>query len=85
MNNDRPLSELKLRAVFVLRLSAEIREDFVGISRTKSPSAAFDLATIAARVHGMDSMETIAVAKATRWLAMIRRDHGDKVFEQVVA
>ena len=83
--NDRTLSELKLRAVFVLRLSDEVRKEFVGIARAKSPSAAFDLARVATLTHGIDSMESIAVAKATRWLAMIRRDHGDQVFEQVVA
>lgn len=83
--NDRPLSELRLRAIFVFRLPDEVRKEFVGIARTKSPSAAFDLARIAALTHGIEGMEAIAVAKATRWLAMIRRDHGDQVFEQVVA
>lgn len=82
---DRPLSELKLRAVFVLRLTDSARTEFVQIARTKSPSAAFDLAQVAAQVHGIAGMEAIAVAKATRWLAMIRRDHGDQVYEQVVA
>lgn len=85
MSNDRPFSELKLRAVFVLQLPDEVRKEFIGIARTKSPSAAFNLALIAARVHGIEGMEAIAVAKATRWLAMIRRDHGDEMFEQVVA
>jgi len=83
--NDRPLSELRLRAIFVFRLPDEVRKEFIGIARTKSPSAGFDLALIAAQVHSIADMEAIAVAKATRWLAMIRRDHGDQVFEQVVA
>lgn len=83
--DERPLSELKLRAVFVLRLSEPARSEFVKIAKTKSPSAGFDLALIAAQVHGIAGMESIAVAKATRWLAMIRRDHGGQVFEQVVA
>ena len=82
--NERPLSELKLRAVFVFRLPDEVRREFIGIARTKSPSAAFDLALIAARVHGIANLESIAVAKATRWLAMIRRDHGEEVLNQVV-
>lgn len=83
--NDRSLSELKLRAVFVLRLADQVRKEFIHIAREKSPSAGFNLALIAARVHGIDGMESIAVAKATRWLAMIRRDHGSEIFEQVVA
>ena len=83
--SDRPLSELRLRAIFVLRFSDEVRKEFVDIARMKSPSAAFDLALIAAQVHGIAGMEAVAVAKATRWLAMIRRDHGEQVFEQVVA
>lgn len=82
---DRPLSELRLRVVFVLRLSSEIRKEFIKIARMKSPSAAFDLALIAARAHGIAGMEVIAIAKSTRWLAMIRRDHGEQMFEQVVA
>ena len=82
--NERPLSELKLRAIFVFRLPDEVRREFIGIARTKSPSAAFDLALIAARVHGIANLESIAVAKATRWLAMIRRDHGEEVLNQVV-
>ncbi len=83
--NDRPLSELKFRAVFVLRLSDEVRKDFIEIARTKSPSAAFNLALIAARGHDIANLESIAVAKATRWLAMIRRDHGEETLNQVVA
>jgi len=83
--SDRSLSELKLRAIFVLRLSDDVRKEFIGIARMKSPSAGFDLALIAAQMHGIVGMEAIAVAKATRWLAMIRRDHGDQVFEQVIA
>lgn len=82
---DRSFKELRFRAVFVLRLSDEVRKEFIGIAREKSPSAAFDLALIAAQVRGITGLEAIAVAKATRWLAMIRRDHGVQVFEQVVA
>lgn len=83
--DERPLSELKLRAIFVLRLAESARAEFVEIARTKSPSASYTLVLIAARVHGIEGMEVIAVAKATRWLAMIRRDHGEETFNQVVA
>ncbi|MEI6238151.1 MAG: hypothetical protein WCP15_01280 [bacterium] len=46
--SDRSLGELKLRAIFVLRLSDDVRKEFIGIARMKSPSAGFDLALIAA-------------------------------------
>lgn len=78
----RPLGELEVRAMFVLQLPDELREKFVEIAATKSPSAAFDLASRLAAINGVDSLAT---AKATRWLAVVRRDHGQKVFDQIVA
>jgi hypothetical protein len=78
----RPLVELKVRAMYVLQLPDELREKFVEVARTKSPSAAFDLASWLAAINGVDSL---AAAKATRWLAIVRRDHGQKVFDQIVA
>lgn len=83
--DNRPLYELKIRATFVLRLPEPVRAEFVEIARAKSPSASFDLAQFAARARGIVSTEVIAIAKATRWLSVIRCDHGDQVFEQIVA
>lgn len=82
----RTLEELKLRASALLdsRVSQELRDKCVEIARTKSPSAAFDLAARAAFQAGLGQMEALGVAKATRWLAVVRRDHGDQVFEDAV-
>lgn len=81
----RPLSELVLRATGALvRVSSELRASSVKIAREKSPSSAFDLASRAAVVAGLSQLDALAVAKATRWLAVIRRDHGLDKFEKAV-
>ncbi|MFZ2556027.1 MAG: hypothetical protein WAX57_04260 [Minisyncoccia bacterium] len=79
---NRSLGELHLRVQQLTLVSQELRHECVNIAREKSPSAAFDLANLAARQHGLVGIQMIAVAKATRWLSVIRRDHGEKVFEQ---
>tara|TARA_Y100000310_G_scaffold213371_1_gene214321 strand:+ start:3277 stop:3555 length:279 start_codon:yes stop_codon:yes gene_type:complete len=81
---NRPLAELKLRAGMLAQVENALREECVAIAREKSPSSAFDLASIAARQRGMAGMQVIGVAKATRWLAVIRRDHGDNIFNEAV-
>lgn len=81
----RPLLELTLRAGVLARVPDDLREECVGIARDKSPSAAFDLASIVARTRGFGAMDVIGIAKATRWLAVIRRDHGETVFTEAVA
>jgi hypothetical protein len=78
----RPLGELEVRALYVLQLSDELREKFVEIAATKSPSAAFDLASRLAMLNGVNQL---AAAKATRWLAVVRRDHGQEAFDQITA
>lgn len=78
----RPLAELQLRAAVLAHVSDELRKECICIAREKSPSSAFDLASIAARKHGVGGMQAIGVAKATRWLAVIRRDCGDQEFSQ---
>lgn len=82
---NRPLAELQLRAGVLAQVSGELRTECVGIARGKSPSSAFDLASIAARKHGVGGIQAIGVAKATRWLAVIRRDHGTTTFNEAVA
>lgn len=78
----RTLGELVIRAQYVLVLPHKDRKVFIEIARTKSPSAAFDLATREAIIN---DVLPLAAAKATRWLAMIRRDHGEEVFDRIVA
>lgn len=81
----RPLAELQLRAGVLAQVSDELRKGCVCIARDKSPSSAFDLASIAARKHSHTGMNVTGIAKATRWLAVIRRDHGEAVFNEAVA
>lgn len=82
---NRSLRELQLRAGVLLQVSDALRKECICIAREKSPSAAYDLACIAARQHGYAGMDVIGIAKATRWLAVIRRDHGEAVFNEAVA
>jgi len=78
---NRPLGELRVRANYVLQLPRKLREEFIEIAATKSPSAAFDLATRTAIIY---DVLPLAAAKATRWLAVIRRDYGQEEFDRVV-
>lgn len=78
----RPLGELEVRVLYVLQLSDELREKFIEIAATKSPSAAFDLASRLAMLNGVNQL---AAAKATRWLAVVRRDHGQEAFDKITA
>ena len=81
----RPIEELRLRAGVLLdpRVSKELRVQCVEIARTKAPSSAFDLGARAALLSGFGQMEQIGVAKATRWLAVVRRDYGVEAFEEL--
>jgi len=78
---NRPLSELEVRSNFVLQLSGKLREKFIEIAATKSPSATFDLASRLASINGISAL---AAGKATRWLAVVRRDHGQEIFNQII-
>lgn len=80
----RSLGELRLRVQQLALVSHELRDECVRIARERSPSAAFDLASLAARQHGLAGMQALAVAKATRWLSVIRRDHGESVFVETL-
>lgn len=82
---NRPLPELELRALGpLIRVSQELRGECVQIARDKSPSASFRLATFAARLADFGEWDALGIAKATRWLSVIRRDHGLEKFEGVV-
>ena len=78
----RPLHELQLRAGVLTQVLEALRIECISIAREKSPSSAFDLASLAAHKHGVDGMKAIGAAKATRWLAVIRRDHGEDIFNE---
>jgi hypothetical protein len=81
----RPIGELEVRAALPFsHASEELREKCVEVARAKSPSAAFDLGALTARMAGLNQLETLGIAKATRWLSAIRRDYGMQKFEEVV-
>lgn len=81
----RPLTELEMRACAALiHADYGLRDQCITIARERSPSASFDLAQRAAMLAGLDQIKMLGVAKATRWLAVIRRDHGVESFEKVV-
>lgn len=82
---NRPLHELQLRAGVLKSVSEELRKQCFTIARDKSPSASINLARVAATQHGILGMDAIGIAKATRWLSVIRRDHGEPVFNEAVA
>ena len=65
------------------RVSQELRDQCVGIARTHAPSSAFNLGARAALLSGFGQMGQIGVAKATRWLAVVRRDYGAEAFEEL--
>jgi hypothetical protein len=81
----RPIDELQARALPVLRLEGELRKKLINIAAQKSPSAAFDLAGATARLHGFSSSEALGIAKATRWLTVVRRDYGQAEFDRITA
>ena len=80
----RQLDELRLRAAPLAQLPKEFRDQCIELAQTKSPSAVFELAQRAAILAGFNQMEALGVAKATRWLTVIRRDYGQKAFEEAV-
>ena len=67
------------------RIEAADIEKAIEIASSKSPSASFDVAGLHARIKGLDQMTGLVFAKGVRWLAMIRRDEGQEVFEKACA
>jgi len=81
----RSLTELEIRASSALaRVSQEVRARCVEIGRIKSPSAAYDLAMRIGMLEGFGQIQQIDLAKAVRWLAVVRRDYGMDKFEMLV-
>jgi len=60
----------------------EIKKTLVEIAAIESPSSAIDRAREAAILL---DIPTESAGKATRWLAMIRRDYGQEAFDQIIA
>ena len=86
MSKNRSLDDLVRRAGTILRLNKEApwRAEFIEIAKeAKSPSSAYN----AALDHATQTFEvgmSIDFAKATRFLAIILRDHGQEIFDNAV-
>lgn len=83
----RPIGELEVRVMPVLLLlekDQELKRKLIEFAKEKSPSAVFPLAQTLARLAGKSQFEALALAKATRWLAIILRDYGKAEFERIV-
>lgn len=66
--------------LLTLQIRGEPAVDYpklVTIARTNSPATTYELALKATRDQ--------EVAKAARWLAVLRRDHGETAFEDFVS
>ena len=63
---NRPLVELQLRAGVLAQVSDELRKECIDIACEKRPSSAFDLASIAARKHGVDGTYKQSVLRKRR-------------------
>lgn len=83
---ERSLLGLKLRveSSMLARVSCELKETCVKIAQASSPSAAFGLGFRAATLAGFKELHVLSIAKATRWLAVIRRDYGQIEFDNLV-
>ena len=81
----RDLSELEVRVASVLALGGELRKKIINIAATRSPAAVYGLAEAILRTHGFVSREAESIAKACRWLAIIRRDYGQAEFDRITA
>lgn len=80
----RPLHWLKREIEPLKSLCEDLRRDLLKIAEKESPTTtaqeAFHLATDAK----LSDREVNDVVTATRWLAIIRRDHGEEAFKEAV-
>lgn len=79
----RPLPWLKTRSQPAL--CNEHRKELVGFASRLTPSSAYETARERMYLETEDMTLSEEVAKACRFLAMIRRDHGKEAFEMVVS
>lgn len=82
---NRELQELERRASAILQLSDYgLREQFVQIASEETPTQSYEKAFDLATEH-FDARMAREFAKSCRYLAMIRRDHGQDTFNEVVS
>jgi hypothetical protein len=86
----RPLDKLTAWASSLLQLDGwngreKVREYFIEVAGRDSPNKTFDLVRDTARNRGFSPEEAEKIAKAARWLAIIRRDYGQEEFNKLVS
>lgn len=83
----RSLIELSVLAESVFQLPSPLRGVVLELARTKSPSGTFQFVQKAVADTGLEAVhpiETEKIAKAARWLAVLRRDYGEEAFVEFV-
>ena len=78
----RPLPELCRRARPLAQLDSGLREACIRIAERYSPSACLGQVKRLPQLSGWSQIQRLGVTKATRWLAVIRRDHGQQAFSE---
>lgn len=81
----RSLSELQARALKGFeKVGGNNLEYLIDIASNRSPSAVYGLSAMRLTNCGYTTAEADEIAKAVRWLAMIRRDHGEEAFQETL-
>lgn len=81
----RPLSELEARVAGLKRIGGALLLSVVDIAVNRLPSAVYPLVFGKLLNCGFVRDEADMVAKAARWLSVIRRDYDEEAFKKVVA
>ena len=82
----RPLCELEEWSAPLLELDEcreNNRKEFIKIAATESPTKTHDLVEAKAINYGLDYPLANKIARAARWLAIIRRDYGQEEFDRI--
>lgn len=79
---ERSLAEISLRARPAL--TCDFSAALINLARIKSPSTIFGLVMLICKAKAIAPADALVIAKAVRWLAVIRRDYGNAAFEEVV-
>jgi len=79
----RSLSELETRVIVLENVEGNNLRYIISIASTNSPSSVFSLASMWLTNCGFAQKEADEIAKAARWLAIIRRDYGPREFERI--
>lgn len=70
------------RQEFSSKQAIELLEEAIHIASIKSPSSAFTEGQRCYQRFAFNQMEALTFGKGIRWLAIVRRDEGDKEFQE---